>query len=372
MTDHADRSVHDVSPGDAQARLLDGFLDDLRTGAATPPLGLDPVLAQVARLAHDLGALPHPPATQRAAKARTWEHLMQPAMTSSVIAFPAPTTTERAVLSRHPSGPSFTAPIPPEPVRHRTPSRLRRIGHRSLGLVATLTLVALVALSGLALYLSAPRSAPSPSSMRAGISVATPSASPDGSVLLPNRTTCLVQPRDYDQTLALLEPYLSGRSEVPTPWLSAHQIPRQVALPAGPAPDAATAAEIATVWGRYQGCQLSREYRRSASLFTDDGLVRYYLITGGAIDHDPGLLAYEPVADADLPELDEPSSRAMSDLRLFDDGHRAAAFISSGWTDPATPPLANNIRRQFGHIFFVREGDRWLIDELTWWGTGEG
>lgn len=126
--------------------------------------------------------------------------------------------------------------------------------------------------------------------------------------------------------------------------------------------------EIAALWGTYQGCQLNREYRRSASLFTDDGLIRYYAVGKGQglNDHDIALLAYEPVAEADVPQLDEPSSRALTDVRPIGND-RAAAFIFTGWTNPATPPLANDVRRQFGHIFFVRQGNRWLIDELTWW-----
>lgn len=373
MTDHAHQSLDDLRASDArQARLLDAYLDDLRSGNTPPPPRLNPDLSQIARLAHELDATPLPSMTQRAAKARTWEKLMHPSKTASILAFasldqpdhsvsygPAARSSQRLVGSPGAVG-SEAATSP------RVSSRLHRIGGRSLGLVATLTLVALVALSAFAVYLSAPPRNPLPTIMLAGVGEGTPgSPQPDG-VLLPNRTTCTVAPRDYDQIISLLEPYRSGRSELPTPWLVAPRNPGEAVLPTGPAPDATATSKIAALWGMYQGCQLSREYRRSASLFTDDGIVRYYLVPGSAIDHVVDLLSYEPVADDALPQLDEPSSRAMTDLRLIGDD-RAAAFISTGWTNPATPPLANDIRRQFGHIFFVRQGDRWLIDELTWW-----
>lgn len=51
----------------------------------------------------------------------------------------------------------------------RVSSQSHRIGGRSLGLVATLTLVALVALSAFAVYLSAPPRDPSPTIMLAGV-----------------------------------------------------------------------------------------------------------------------------------------------------------------------------------------------------------
>lgn len=368
MNHDDDRVPLRLSPDDArQAQLLNAFLDDLRREPVPLPPGLDPGLSRTARLTHDLGAIPNRPLTQRAAKAQTWERLMQPAEPPPIVDSPAPFPLDRFARQHRPLLLATAGRQPHAAPRPRDPSRLRRLGHRSLGLAATVTLVTLVALSGLAVYLSAPRPDGPSATMLAGLGVSTSGETPGHNVLLPNRTSCTVAPRDYDQTMALLEPYLSGSIEPPVPVLDSDQVPGQVELPVGPAPDAATADAIAAVWGMYQGCQLSREYRRSASLFTDDGLIRYYLIPGGAIDHLPSLLAYEPVADADLPALDEPSTRAMTDLRLFDDGRWAAAFLSTNWTNAATPPLANDIRRQFGHIVFVHQGNRWLIDELTWW-----
>ena len=52
----------------------------------------------------------------------------------------------------------------------------RRLGQRAMGLVATLTLVALVGLSGVAVYLNAPRDNPSPTSL-AGVTYGTPDTS---------------------------------------------------------------------------------------------------------------------------------------------------------------------------------------------------
>lgn len=389
MTDH-----DDLGPDERrQARLLDGFLDDLPTGAAAPPPELDPGLSRIARLTYDFCAIPDQPAAQRATKAQTWEKLMKPASPSSVVTFPVsrlragftPTGSRRGLAgSRWPVDREACA-------SPRESSWSHRIGGRSLGLVATLTLVALVALSAFGVYLSAPPRDPPATIMAAGANGGTPGTnggtpgtSDGGDVLLPNITTCRVEPRDYAQTMELIEPYLSGRSDAPEPYLDGKNVPPakivdgvpvpgRLELPPGTAPDHVITDQIASTWAIWQGCQRSHEYRRSASLFSDAGLVKYYVLGSnyyppGSHVSNPGVdqLAREPLSNTDLPELDLPSTRAMTDLRLIGDD-RAAAFISSGWTDPATPPVANDPQRRFGHIFFVRDGDRWLIDELMWW-----
>lgn len=244
---------------------------------------------------------------------------------------------------------------------------MQRWQGQSLGLVATLTLVALVTLSGLAVFLTAPRSDPAPTAMLAGVGDGTPDARSSDEVLLPNVTTCAVEPRSYSQTLQLLEPYLSGRFEPPAAYLDSRQVAGEAELPAGQRPAPATTDRIAAVWGMYQGCQRSYEYLRAANLFSYAGLTKYYVSGTGPNDHDIDLLDREPASADALPQLDLPSTRAMTDLRLIGDD-RAAAFISTGWTEGPSPSRAGRLEG-YGHIYFVREGNQWLIDELTWWET---
>lgn len=256
MTDHDTARPDPSTPGeDRQARLLDRYLDDLRHGGDPPP-DLDPALMRMARLVSDLAVVSSGSGkidTQRTTKAQTWEALMRPAMTPSVT----------PVVIAFPVWPGATIPDPSEgtrpqrttsrPARLHPSTRLQRWQGQSLGLVATLTLVALVTLSGLAVFLTAPRSDPAPTAMLAGVGDGTPDARSSDEVLLPNVTTCAVEPRSYSQTLQLLEPYLSGRFEPPAAYLDSRQVAGEAELPAGQRPAPATTDRIAAVWGDVSG-----------------------------------------------------------------------------------------------------------------------
>jgi hypothetical protein len=141
----------------AEARAADRlntWLDRHRSGAMPRPG--EPPLAAAVREAEQLAATRVPGNVIQGYEDHLWEELMlnhKPTGPTSVPASVSPAVDWRPpVAGRHPD---------------RDPRLARRIGHRAMGLVATLTLVALVGLSGLAVYLSSPGKTPPPTSLAA-------------------------------------------------------------------------------------------------------------------------------------------------------------------------------------------------------------
>ena len=156
---------------------------------------------------------------------------------------------------------------------------------------------------------------------------------------IPAPEECAVEPRP-------LPPFDSAPAASPTP---AATTDAPFTPPPGlPADRAITAAVVATVREAI-ACANAGDVRRQLALFSDAYLRRQF---SGPAAADPqavaDLLAAEPEpADRDtwLPLL------AVADVRVFADG-RAGAVVLTG--DPEQP------FRDF--LFFVRAGDRWLID----------
>ncbi len=157
------------------ADQLNAWLDRHRSGAIPRPG--EPPLAPTVREAARLAAIPVADAAVRAEEDRFWEDLMlRHAMTapstdsvSASVAVLPPSDTRWQPRTERPADRSIRAD--------------HRFGHRVMGMVATLTIVALIGLSGLAVYLNAPRDPAPPTSLAAvgatspttdGQSVATP------------------------------------------------------------------------------------------------------------------------------------------------------------------------------------------------------
>ncbi|HEV2526988.1 MAG TPA: hypothetical protein VGT61_00840 [Thermomicrobiales bacterium] len=371
---------------DWQSGLLDRYLDDLAAARGNqPPPALDRTLSNVADLIIDRNVIHEAPA-QPSRKARTWAALMEPA---------TPARPGSATMQGVPSLAARRAGTlqPVSSPTHR-PTPLRRSGSRAMGMVATLTLVLLVGLSGVAVWLTAPHPEPTTIALFGERGDGTPTplpthawsiypndipptiAVPAQDILMSNLVPCDVQPRDRDQILLLIGPYLTGEVEPPPSalamgrsWLAtptAEMPYPPLALPVGERPDAATIEQITDLWAIWLGCQQFEEVRRAASLVTDDGLIRYYLRDQEIASQLPSstvsrldLLDREPGAAGAIPRVSRPAQIALIGLRMLDADH-AVALVSGYLLE--SPPTSTG--QAGGYVIFERTNGNWLIDDL--------
>ncbi len=385
--------------GAQQADALDAFLNGHAHGNPPPETGVDPALARTARRLQGLADATLDAHLDDGREARTWEALMRDtsarprliAVPAAVLSTQRPgiTTTSPAMSSGgRADAAAATASARVVPLRPAAPpSRLRRVGSQSLGLVATLTLVAMIGLSGLAVYLSAPRpDEPGGLPLLAGVSPTAEIAPADLRAIVPS--ACVQEPRDYDELMGLIAARLSvgqmgggielepGATSVPNPidpGLPSFQ------LPDGPAPDEATQAAVVGVLDQFTGCTALR----AASLTTDDYWARIaHQSDGGALNlvllwsdsqFDPTTWAPEPDSS---PPTDIEAARPGGGLPLYEaygfrliDGERVGAYLRPGTrlTGPEAGPseAVNAAFDHRGYVILRRQGDgRWLIDEL--------
>ncbi len=347
---------------------LDAFLDDLTHRNQASPPALDPTLAATVRHIHDLASEQIAADTRRAGKAHRWEDLMHTnAVRSTLTPFPTTATLPRS-----------SAP-PPIPLRPAMPtSRLRRLGGQSLGLVATVTLVLLVAASSLALYLSAPPSRDNPTMLPAAYA-ATPETDdallaehPD--LTVPYLTTCTVQPRSIAYlSLVLdapLQPNHQGTPELIVDSNDPHPVAPTPHL-VRPEPDGGYSTPIVTgvpdgernaatqTWALYRSCELSHELRRAAVYMSDSALLR--LVYRDRVDlYAVAALAAEPRSSDRLAIFDQPADEVLADFGIVGtDRITATIFIERNYQD-GTPRLELH-----GYVAFVRQNGIWLVDELV-------
>lgn len=352
MTRHPDSPAGDARQSDR----LDAFLDALAHGnPAMPPRDLDPTLATTVRHVHSLAGESVAADIRRAGKAQRWEDLMRHNVAHATVT-PFPTITL-------PSSSSSSAPAmaPPRPAVQR--SWLRRLGGQSLGLVATLTLVLLVATSGLAVYLSAPRGGDEPTMLPAAFG-ATPEGTPFAERQNPRVTIqrCDVVPMSFDAIMGILAVPIENRIQPPnTTQLT-------LPLPDGPPLDRLTEATLTLLTGTYLGCAT---YPEMAALRTDDGI--YRLFTSEVSQHGSlefGFLNGDLIAQAwlqrddtglsDLAPVGQPSPFVLTKFRQLADG-RVAAYLSRSFSLDADGTLTTS---SDGYIVFAQEDGRWLIDDF--------
>lgn len=332
---------------------LDAFLDDLAHGNQASPPSLDPTLAATVRHIHDLASEQIAAHTRRAAKAHRWEDLMRTnAVRSTLTPFPTTATLPRS-----------SAP-PPIPLRPAMPTfRLRRLGGQSLGLVATVTLVLLVAASSLALYLSAPQGDDDPTMLPAAFG-ATPSDTPSAGRQNPRVSigVCDVTPMSFDDLMGVLAaPAENGTLPPDTSRLD-------LPLPDGTPVDQSTEETLTLLTGNYLGCATSLDI---AAISTDDGIFRmlsletYY--PGRSDFHflNGDLLVQawqhrDDVRSSDLSFIGQPSPFVLTDMRQLADG-RVAGYLSRSYSLDADGTLTASAD---GYIVFAQDDRQWLVDDF--------
>ena len=376
--------------GDArQPDALDTFLDGLAVGQTRPPRDLDLTLAATVRHVHGLAhrSVAADLDLDRTGKARRWEELMRHQHQHRIARSNA--TPVPATANLPPS--SAPLPIPFRPVQRQ--SRLRRLGGQSLGLVATLTLVLLVAASSLAVYLTAPQGGNEPTMMSAAFG-GSPEATPSGTqgmvsidaflarypdLTIPHLHTCDVEPRTLEDLSNVLGAPISPNSlgtprlglspewtvpAIPASLLPAIYTPDPLANPVDEIVNVETREAITQTWARYRSCELSHEDRRTAVFKTDDALLRE--IYGNGTNHTAiSLLSAEPRADNLLRILNQPDDMYLGSFRLINADHVMADILI---------PKSNQFEGQFLQLYapvvFVQQDGMWLIDELGSPGRG--
>ena len=365
-------------PADAgQSDDLNAFLDAIARGESIAPDALDPMLARDVRQIHGLAADSVAESTRRAGKAHRWEQLMQ----SQQIRMPIPHVISNVTLP--PSSPSW--PVP----RVAVLPRRSRWHSRPMGIFATILLVALIALSGTAVYLTAPRNGgDGPTQLPAGSGLlmagATPQATlastPEGVPADLSRVTapeCTVQPRSFDAVMATITGKRNdvlGKSGTQT-YNQNHDptFGAVVVLPDGAAVDQSEINVLTHRFGQFLGCP---EPLRAAQFFTDAGLVRYYW-SGGSVTSVPATVSerYQDLwldsqgqfAKGDQFSISAPIGQPglwyLYGFRHLENG-RIGAYITQNTTGDA------NAGPRFpdpspGLIVFALQGaDQWNIDEI--------
>jgi hypothetical protein len=169
---------------------------------------------------------------------------------------------------------------------------------------------------------------------------------------VPAAAECTVEPRSEDELRALF------REAAATPVLESPEAsPTPVVPPTGDPANAQTVAEISATWRQFVACINAGDQARMFALFSDD-MVRRQLVVDIAFGvTEDALFAFLAATPVPLPDPSVPVV-PFDDARVLPDGR--VAVVGPGELG------RGNVR------IFVKEGDRWLIDDwfdLTSSGT---
>lgn len=167
---------------------------------------------------------------------------------------------------------------------------------------------------------------------------------------VPAPETCQIEPRPVDEVAALLG--LTGE-----PPVEGGERQGSIPVPLGRSANPEVTAALGTTARELLACINAGDRLRQTALFTDTAVAPVF----GPSPTDPAAveraMAILQAPPAPRPEEDRQRFISLSDASTLDDG-RAAAFLV--FNDPATRPGGPETYL----LFFVQEGDRWLIDGL--------
>ena len=176
------------------------------------------------------------------------------------------------------------------------------------------------------------------------VGVAAQEASPPAGMEFPDPAECTVEPRSADELRVLIQ-----QAATPSAQASPAASPTPAALPPGEPADEQTVAEINATWRGFIACVNANDFPRVFAFVSDDKLRRDFVadLAGGATEE--MLVEFFGAT----PTAHGPAERApflpLTDMRILTDGRVAA--IGAGETG------------QGEVLIFVREGERWLIDD---------
>jgi hypothetical protein len=174
----------------------------------------------------------------------------------------------------------------------------------------------------------------------AGAQEGTPTSGHD----IPAAAECTVEPRSADELRALFrEAAATGVAASP------EASPTPAVPPAGDPADEQTVAEINATWRQFIACINAGDLARTFAFLSDDKVRADFVfdIASGASEDD--LIAYFMATPVPLPPDQSAPFFPFDDVRLLDDGR--VAVVSPG--EPGQGEV----------LIFVKEEDRWLVDE---------
>ena len=174
--------------------------------------------------------------------------------------------------------------------------------------------------------------------------------------LTPDPALCTVEPRDIDELLDLWFP-VEG---TPAAAVAAvvEESPTEVTVPLGqPADDEEISAIYATVHEVFS-CFEAGDFGRAIALFTDDLALEFTPDPGQTREDVTAFLEAEPGPQTEISSL----IIAISDVMVLEDGRVGAFVVDRCPQGDAT-----------AYVIFEQEqdGDRWLVDEVIEFSTGE-
>jgi hypothetical protein len=166
--------------------------------------------------------------------------------------------------------------------------------------------------------------------------------------LVPDAALCQAEPRTVEELAALF---------AASPAAGEPVVPDQVSIPAGRIASPELADEIRQAVVEAIACLNSGNFLSFLSILTDDAVLTAFGWLGQelALGVNPWWAA-TPVAPADEAYLQTLVS--VAEVRVLADG-RVGAFIV------VIDPGSGNLEPEVIHLVFVREGERWLIDEVA-------
>jgi hypothetical protein len=150
---------------------------------------------------------------------------------------------------------------------------------------------------------------------------------------------CLVEPRSVPLYSAPPLGTVTPAPEDPTPF----------AVPDGEPVDEATVEAIEATVRESVACRNAGDFLRAYALFTDRFVAN---LLGPPDAVDPDLVARLSVPPTPLPERRQLSVGSVSEVRRLADGRVGAIVVTE-----------DRRERYADYLYFVQEGDRWLIDE---------
>lgn len=430
---HDERSPHDREERDGkdQTEGLNAWLDGLATGTRMSGVERDETLVAAEWLTanYEDTVDAHLDPTRQAS---TWRALLG-AESGSVPEAAAATVTEddatpapreihharrRAMMRRSAFAPTAMPPGASElPASERAvrrasppPSGWRLVGSRSLGVAATLLLVAMLAASGFAVYLTAPRqqtgepsSVPAIAAASATSEAATPSVPVDARDVVAQ--ACSAQPVDFNQLLNEIAPSTYGSSSghqftwgalpftttgvtAPAPLVHAFTFPASrpdaaqtdsttphfgadtitmYELPSAPPPNSNQIDAALGIFGQWMNCSPLR----AASLSTDWLYERniYLYGGGGAVLARLWQDSQQTTPESPPFEPGQPTGYRLFNWVMLDQSH-IGAYISL----PQIPSDGASFPRSYGpegYVVFAIQGDgQILVDDYRDQTTG--
>ncbi len=174
----------------------------------------------------------------------------------------------------------------------------------------------------------------------AGAQAGTPAAGFD----VPASAECTIEPRSVDELRALF------REAAATPVAASPEAsPTPAVPPPGEPADAQTVAEINATWRQFIACINAGDLARVFAFLSDDKVRGDFVFDIASGASEDALVAYLTATPVPLPPDGAAPFFPFEDVRALDDGR--VAVVGPGEMG------------QGEVLIFVKEGDRWLVDD---------